>query len=195
LVPADCPILIVVGGWPGSGKTTFARALGRRLGLPVFTKDDVKEALFDALGVGDLAWSKRLGHASMLVLYRELELTLIAGKSVIGEAPWLPDLGARDLAGVIDRTGARSVMVVVNADRDAIVTRWRRRAETGERHPGHLDQLLLPDIVERVKEPYTPPDVAGPRIDVDLTDLGDAAVSAALDEVAQALEVSFPDPS
>src|SRR5206468_157426 len=37
--------LVIVGGAPATGKTTLAREIGRSLALPVFTKDDIKEAL------------------------------------------------------------------------------------------------------------------------------------------------------
>jgi hypothetical protein len=37
--------------------------------VPLLAKDTVKEALFDALGTGDRAWSQRLGGASMKVLF------------------------------------------------------------------------------------------------------------------------------
>jgi hypothetical protein len=39
------------------------------LDLPLIGKDLIKEALFDALGSGDRAWSRRLGAASYEVLY------------------------------------------------------------------------------------------------------------------------------
>ena len=41
---------VLVGGWPGSGKTTLSRSLATELGLPLLSKDEVKEALMDALG-------------------------------------------------------------------------------------------------------------------------------------------------
>ena len=41
---------MLVGGWPASGKTTLARALAVELGAPYLSKDEVKEALMDALG-------------------------------------------------------------------------------------------------------------------------------------------------
>lgn len=38
--------LVVLAGLPGSGKSSLARALSRRLDCPVFDKDRVREALF-----------------------------------------------------------------------------------------------------------------------------------------------------
>ena len=47
------PTLIVVTGAPGSGKSTVAVPLARRLGVPLIAKDDIKEALWDHIGPGD----------------------------------------------------------------------------------------------------------------------------------------------
>jgi adenylate kinase family enzyme len=42
------PLLLIVTGPPGVGKTTVAEALAPRLGLPLLAKDDLKETLHDA---------------------------------------------------------------------------------------------------------------------------------------------------
>ena len=60
---------VIVAGTPGSGKTTLARSLAPELDLPLISKDTIKEALFDILGTGDLAWSQSLGRASHRVMY------------------------------------------------------------------------------------------------------------------------------
>ena len=40
-------VYVVVSGPPGSGKSTLARGLAPELGLPLLSKDRIKEALFD----------------------------------------------------------------------------------------------------------------------------------------------------
>jgi predicted kinase len=65
----DLPLLVVVTGASGSGKSTIAQDLASELGLPLLAKDDVKEALFDTLGVGDRDWSRRLGVATYEILF------------------------------------------------------------------------------------------------------------------------------
>src|SRR5262249_58176789 len=58
------PLLVVVTGPPASGKSRLAEELAESLGLPLVTKDGIKETLFDTLGPGDQAWSSGLVEAA-----------------------------------------------------------------------------------------------------------------------------------
>ena len=62
---------VLVGGWPGSGKTTLARALAPTLGLAYLGKDDLKESLWEQLGTPtSVEDSRRLGEAAVRILLR-----------------------------------------------------------------------------------------------------------------------------
>jgi hypothetical protein len=66
---------VVISGLPGSGKTTLGRRLATALGFPLLDKDEILEALFDSLGVGDAAWRNRLSRSADVVLQRLADQT------------------------------------------------------------------------------------------------------------------------
>ncbi|WP_152365232.1 AAA family ATPase [Microlunatus speluncae] len=52
--------MVLINGLPGAGKSTLARALAPELGATWLSKDRIKEALADAVGVGTIP-TQRLG--------------------------------------------------------------------------------------------------------------------------------------
>jgi predicted kinase len=126
---------VVVSGPPGSGKTTVAGAIADDLGLPLFAKDTVKEALMDALGTPDPPTSQRLGGASVAVL---VALAADNGRGVI-ESTWQRSLALDDLA----RLRGRICEVFCRCPPET--ARARVEARAASRHPGHHDLLRLGD--------------------------------------------------
>ncbi|TMR31619.1 ATP-binding protein [Nonomuraea zeae] len=130
---------MLVNGLPGSGKTTVARALGRALGLPVFSKDDLKETLADMLerpeGVGEREWSRRLGAAAGESLWT---LLANAGRGAVLESPWPAPLRPVVLAG-LERAGVRDPAAVREVWCEVPPELARRRYERRRRHAIHCD--------------------------------------------------------
>ena len=109
------PRLVLMKGPPGSGKSTIATALGRRLGWPVIDKDAVRDLLPDELG--------GISYEAMLAL---AERQLGFGLSVIADSPLGYGRAYAKAHAASAATGAR--MVVIDCEcSDA--TEWRRRIE------------------------------------------------------------------
>jgi predicted kinase len=170
-VTRPTPLLVVVTGAPGVGKTTVAEALAAELELPLLTKDDVKEALFDSLGTGDRAWSTCLGGASFEVLFVAARRLLAAGVSCVLEANFTDAAPFRKLPS------ARVVQVVCQAPPDVVLERYASR----QRHPGHLDDVILDELGVRLQAgEWRPLELDGELIEMD-TETGQPTVF----EVAQ----------
>ncbi len=164
------PLLVIIGGAPASGKTTLGRWLAAELRLPYLGKDDIKETLYDTLGSGDLVWSRRLGNATYPLLYLFVEVQLRAGRSSIVESNFAPELAAPAFRDLIDRYDARPFQILCRADPDVLLVRYRERATNGQRHPGHLDHLLVDELAARVGDIDLLP-IEGDKLLLDTTDL------------------------
>jgi predicted kinase len=136
------PLLVVVTGPPGSGKTTIAGEVQARTGLPLIAKDAIKEVIGEELGVTAEGDSKRLGAAVFELMGALMRELLERGVSVIVEGNFAV---GRPLFG--DLPPARIVQVHVTAPLDELLARMRER--DSDRHPVHYDIEAADEIAER----------------------------------------------
>ena len=164
------PLLVLVTGLPCSGKTGIASWLSSELELPMLAKDDIKEALFDALGYGGRERSLELSGAAYAVLYHQVRRLLSAGLSLIAESNFDPEKAARQLAAIRSDLPFGLFQIQCHAPGPVLVERFRQRMERG-RHPGHADRELFAEIRPRLERGRLGLlDFEGRKLEVDTTD-------------------------
>ena len=185
------PLLIIISGPPCSGKTVLGDWLAPTFKMPLFHRDGFKEVLFDSLGWSDLEWSQRLGGASYALLYHAAEALLRAERSVIIESNFDPQYDTRRLRDLAARHPFLPLQIRCMAEGAVLFERFKQRAASGKRHPGHLDHLNIPIYEPIVWEGPSPRDqfldIGGERIDIDTTDFAAVDYDAILALVQAAI--------
>jgi predicted kinase len=182
------PWLVMVSGMPATGKTTLGRRLAADVGVPFFAKDELKETLFDTLGVGDRSWSRRLGAASMTLLRAIAEATVSAGRSAVIEANFTLAYDAPFYQELMARAGVRVAQVWLTASPDAIIERFERRAASPQRHPGHVELANMDEFRRALaREDDAPLPLGGPIRRVDTNDFATLDYPALLEWLRAAL--------
>ena len=129
--------LIIVGGGPGTGKTTLARALADSLGAPVISTDDVRAEMVrlgeisGTAGVLDegLYTTDNIDAVYQGVL-RRAHLGLCEGRTVILDGTWLEERHRDSARRQAADSAARLVEFSCSAPLEASVARIRTRTHT-----------------------------------------------------------------
>ena len=126
---------IIVTGIPASGKSTLAKELGKRLDLPVFSKDEVKERLYDTLGFQSREEKIRLGIAAMNIMYDIAEQMMKCGKPFLLENNFENE--SKDgLIRILKAYRCKVLTITLTGDYQVIYQRFVKRNTNPDRHRG-----------------------------------------------------------
>jgi predicted kinase len=176
LTAAGDRLAVLVNGLPGAGKTTLAGDLARQLGLPLVSKDVIKETHADVLGSERDGWPQRRWNTAIGAAASETMWALLADApaGAVLESCWPTDVRGFVVQG-LRRAGDPAVVEIWC---DVPLATARRRFEA--RHPRHPIHgvLLTDDEWERWRRTGQPLQV-GPTLHVDTTQPVDAHAIAA----------------
>jgi predicted kinase len=172
------PLFVIVSGPPAAGKTTSAPLLAQALEMPLFSIDDTKERLADAIGKRALAFADEMGNAAMQQVLQAARELLAAGTDVMIEGFMRHGPSEPLLLPLMEM--AESVLVHLYAADLILKQRYEARAVLPERHWIHGDiarlGTLTPELPAHLAAPLDP---GVSRIFIDTT-----AAPLPVDEVA-----------
>lgn len=185
------PLLLVVTGQPGSGKTTLAHALAREIRCPAICRDEMKEGYVNTTGHrgqggDDIAW-----HV-FNAFFDAVELLLRRDISLVAEAAFQHKVWSMKLETLASVARVRIVICEIDPAQ-ARARHIQRGLADPQRERYHDD-----DAVRAAREgrevplvPYDPPRMNVPTLKVDTSD----GYQPSLEEIvrfAQANDASPP---
>jgi predicted kinase len=140
------PHLIVLSGLPGSGKSTIAELLAKRLRLPIFSVDPIESAIVKA----GIARSFETGLAAYLVAATLADEQLKLGNSVIIDAVNAEEEGKDVWRGLAKKHGVELIVLLVALERSL----HRQRLESRVRNLHGFSEVTW-DKVEARRKAFT----------------------------------------
>jgi predicted kinase len=125
--PVASPVLVVVSGLPGTGKSCFCRRLAERLPSVILESDALRKTLFP-LPSYSLEESARLFKAIRFLI----EKLIKRGISVIMDATNLTERYREYFYSIAERLGLKLVLVRVEAPPDVVKERLEARSKNPE---------------------------------------------------------------
>ena len=156
--PNRRPCLVLVGGLPGTGKSTLARGLAERAGFCLIRSDVVRKEL---AGLGDVApgqapapfgegiYSSAWNERTYTECLRRAEALLFEGKRVLVDAGFRDDKARQCFLQAATNWGVPVVLLVCQADQETVHARLQSR----------LNDVSDADwpIYQRIAESWQPP--------------------------------------
>jgi len=182
------PTIIIVTGRPATGKSTLAKWLSQELKIPLVSKDSIREELFDRLGWKDRKWAQELGKASVDMMFYFAQAELEVGHSIIMDNSFYPPVSNSRFQALKEKYHTESIQIVCDSDRETLFQRFKSRADSGNRHPGHGDHDVLEELYANLADTSSPIlEIGGSVIEVDTTDFVKVDYQEILKQVKKSL--------
>jgi len=180
--------IIIVTGRPAAGKSTLAKWLSQELKLPLVSKDSIREELFDRLGWKDRKWAQKLGKVSIDMMFYLARAELTVGHSIIMDNSFYPPVSNPRFQALKEQYHAESIQIVCDSDHETLFQRFKSRADSGSRHPGHRDQDVIEDLYANLADNSSQIlEIGGSVIEVDTTDFAKVDYQEILKQVKSML--------
>lgn len=177
--------MIIITGTSATGKTVLSKNISNKLKLPIINKDEIKEFLFDNLGIKDEEWAVKLGMTSFELTYLFVEKLCQTGNTFIAEGNFENKYATKIFSHIKSKYNYRVLQIYCHAKVEVLYERYIKRDNSGERHPGHIIQISgLDGFKSRVSNKNFKLDIDDSiNIDIDTTRFEDIKLQQIYNEI------------
>ncbi len=188
---------ILVTGIPAAGKSTMAAYLSKYFGLPVISKDKIKELMYDDIGFCSREEKVKLGIASMNIMY------YMATQLMENNQPYILEnnfekISKEPLMKILEKYSYTAITVTLTGNYSQIYERFVKRNHSPDRHRGHVVNDSYPEKeTNRDVKPVSYENFVngihnrgmdsflanGPRIIIDTTDFNKIHIETLIKEI------------
>jgi predicted kinase len=171
--------IIFIGGLVATGKSTFSAELSRRLGIPYFNKDIIREIMADGFGIENLELmnrDKKGSTATMLLMFHIAERFMQTGNTCILESNFSvlypkPLSECEQYKKLVEKYHYECLTFAFTGDVDVLAQRYIKR--DSERHWVHLKAENLQAVINYCTQSKSDEINIGRTIKVDTTSFDD----------------------
>jgi len=131
-------ILILLAGFPGTGKTFLGKIIQEQLGpFYMLSQDELKEQYCDMYGYRNLEEKKELERMAWAKYYEVMEQKMQIGRNIISDYPFSQKQKPR-IKQLVEEYAYKAITIRLIADLNVLFERQRNRDLDPERHLSHI---------------------------------------------------------
>jgi predicted kinase len=165
------PLLVVVTGRPGSGKTTLAHTLARKIGCPAICRDEIKEGFVNTMRNSHESLGKDVNQGIYSIFFEVLDFLLTKQVTLVAEAAFQHHLWVSPLARLSQISQVKIIVCMV--DPHLARSRFVQRGLSDPnrlRFHGDWGVRAAQEGLELPLRNYDPPFLPIPTLEVDTSD-------------------------
>lgn len=139
--------MIIITGELAAGKTSYGKKISEVLKMPFFSKDEIKEILYDSSGNTNLDYEakRKIGASSYAVFYYIIEEQMKVGLPLIVESNFVKE-SIPIIKDLLNKYYYKSITIRFEGDLQTLHKRFLKREYSDERHIGLVSNGVFDDF-------------------------------------------------
>ena len=139
--------IIIITGELAAGKTSYGKKISEVLKMPFFSKDEIKQMLFDSFNTINLDYEskRKIGASSYSVFYYIIEEQMKVGLPIIVESNFVKE-SIPIIKNLLNKYNYKNITIRFEGDLQVLHKRFLEREYSNERHLGLVSNGVFDDF-------------------------------------------------